>query len=66
MSQARNIEWRRRDSYDLNKWFTFQKKNSVPEYAFKAINAPNLTAVAVKGSESVVVAVQKRVPVNIL
>ncbi|CAD5234550.1 unnamed protein product [Bursaphelenchus xylophilus] len=32
------------------------------EYAFKAINSTNLTAVAVKGSETAVIAVQKRVP----
>ncbi|KAI6173303.1 Proteasome subunit alpha type [Aphelenchoides besseyi] len=32
------------------------------EYAFKAINSTNLTAVAVKGAETAVIAVQKRVP----
>ncbi|MFH4977175.1 hypothetical protein AB6A40_003884 [Gnathostoma spinigerum] len=32
------------------------------EYAFKAINSTNLTAVAVKGVDSAVIAVQKRVP----
>nr|AXS78283.1 proteasome subunit alpha type-6 [Anisakis simplex] len=32
------------------------------EYAFKAINSTNLTAVAVKGIDSAVIAVQKRVP----
>jgi len=32
------------------------------EYAFKAINSTNLTAVAVKGKDCAVVAVQKRIP----
>ncbi|KAI6191509.1 Proteasome subunit alpha type [Aphelenchoides bicaudatus] len=32
------------------------------EYAFKAINSTNLTSVAVKGTETAVIAVQKRVP----
>uniref|UniRef100_A0A1I7YMF5 Proteasome subunit alpha type n=1 Tax=Steinernema glaseri TaxID=37863 RepID=A0A1I7YMF5_9BILA len=32
------------------------------EYAFKAINSTNLTAVAVKGVDTAVIAVQKRVP----
>ncbi|CAG9538601.1 unnamed protein product [Cercopithifilaria johnstoni] len=32
------------------------------EYAFKAINSTNLTAVGVKGVNCAVVAVQKRVP----
>ncbi|KAI6244076.1 Proteasome subunit alpha type [Aphelenchoides fujianensis] len=32
------------------------------EYAFKAINSTNLTAVGVKGAETAVIAVQKRVP----
>ena len=32
------------------------------EYAFKAINSTNLTAVAVKGRDTAVIAVQKRVP----
>jgi len=32
------------------------------EYAFKAINSTNLTAVAVKGKDSAVIAIQKRVP----
>ncbi|CAD6196468.1 unnamed protein product [Caenorhabditis auriculariae] len=32
------------------------------EYAFKAINSTNLTAVAVKGKDTSVIAVQKRVP----
>lgn len=35
------------------------------EYAFKAINSTNLTAVAVKGKDCAVVAVQKRIPVGI-
>jgi hypothetical protein len=34
------------------------------EYAFKAINSTNLTAVAVKGKDTAVIAVQKRVPVS--
>lgn len=32
------------------------------EYAFKAISSTNLTAVAVKGVDTAVIAVQKRVP----
>ncbi|KAK0404583.1 hypothetical protein QR680_017524 [Steinernema hermaphroditum] len=32
------------------------------EYAFKAINSTNLTAVAVKGVDTAVIAIQKRVP----
>jgi len=32
------------------------------EYAFKAINSTNLTSVAVKGTDSAVIAVQKRLP----
>jgi 20S proteasome subunit alpha 1 len=32
------------------------------EYAFKAVNSTNLTAVAVKGTDIAVIAVQKRVP----
>uniref|UniRef100_A0A915E2D8 Proteasome subunit alpha type n=1 Tax=Ditylenchus dipsaci TaxID=166011 RepID=A0A915E2D8_9BILA len=32
------------------------------EYAFKAVNSTNLTAVAVKGEHTAVIAVQKRVP----
>jgi 20S proteasome subunit alpha 1 len=32
------------------------------EYAFKALNSTNITAVAVKGVDSAVIAVQKRVP----
>jgi len=34
------------------------------EYAFKAINSVNLSAVAVKGADSAAIAVQKRVPVG--
>lgn len=33
------------------------------EYAFKAVNSTRLTAVAIKGIDSAVIAVQKRVPV---
>ncbi|CAI2354633.1 unnamed protein product [Caenorhabditis sp. 36 PRJEB53466] len=36
------------------------------EYAFKAINTMNLTAVAVKGKEAAVIAVQKRVPESLM
>ena len=36
----------------------------VSEYAFKAINSTNLTAVAVKGVDTACIAVQKRVPVS--
>ncbi|KAI1724060.1 proteasome subunit domain-containing protein [Ditylenchus destructor] len=32
------------------------------EYAFKAVNSTNLTAVAVKGAKTAIIAVQKRVP----
>jgi 20S proteasome subunit alpha 1 len=32
------------------------------EYAFKAVNSTNLTAIGVKGTDSAVIAVQKRVP----
>ena len=33
------------------------------EYAFKAANSANLTAVGVRGTECAVIAVQKRIPV---
>ncbi|EPB73525.1 peptidase, T1 family [Ancylostoma ceylanicum] len=36
------------------------------EYAFKAINSTNLTAVAVKGIDTAVIAVQKRVPDSLI
>lgn len=36
------------------------------EYAFKAVNSTRLTAVAIKGKDSAVIAVQKRVPVIII
>ncbi|CAB3397755.1 unnamed protein product [Caenorhabditis bovis] len=36
------------------------------EYAFKAINSTNLTAVAVKGKDTAVIAVQKRVPDSLI
>ncbi|PAV72446.1 hypothetical protein WR25_02633 [Diploscapter pachys] len=36
------------------------------EYAFKAINSTNLTAVAVKGTDAAVIAVQKRVPDSLI
>ncbi|KAK6049520.1 peptidase, T1 family [Cooperia oncophora] len=36
------------------------------EYAFKAINSTNLTAVAVKGVDTAVIAVQKRVPDSLI
>ncbi|EGT34039.1 CBN-PAS-1 protein [Caenorhabditis brenneri] len=36
------------------------------EYAFKAINSTNLTAVAVKGVDTAVIAIQKRVPDTLL
>ncbi|CAP36632.1 Protein CBG19367 [Caenorhabditis briggsae] len=36
------------------------------EYAFKAINTTNLTAVAVKGDDVAVIAVQKRVPDSLI
>uniref|UniRef100_A0A8R1HIS9 Proteasome subunit alpha type n=1 Tax=Caenorhabditis japonica TaxID=281687 RepID=A0A8R1HIS9_CAEJA len=36
------------------------------EYAFKAINSTNLTAVAVKGKDAAVIAVQKRVPDSLI
>ena len=37
---------------------------SSSEYAFKAVNAPNVSALAVKGADAAVIAVQKRVPVS--
>ena len=36
------------------------------EYAFKAINSTNLTAVAVKGVDTACIVVQKRVPVSVI
>ncbi|KAF1750960.1 hypothetical protein GCK72_017511 [Caenorhabditis remanei] len=36
------------------------------EYAFKAINSTNLTAVAVKGVDTAVIAIQKRVPDSLI
>ena len=36
------------------------------EYAFKAVNAPNISALAVKGGDTAVIAVQKRVPVSFI